>query len=174
MIVVKLGGSLYDHPRLRDGLNHWLEAVPSSVLLVPGGGIIADGVRAFDELHRVGEEAAHWAAVRSLTVAAELVRAIVTRPDVEVLDALAFCRDEDQALPHTWDVTTDSIAARVAMVRNASKLVLLKSKDRPAGSWELASRQGFVDRHFPTVVRGVPLPIEVVNFRQWLDERVGA
>ncbi len=170
MIVVKLGGSLYDHPRLRVGLNAWLETIPSPVLLVPGGGEIADGVRAFDTIHGLGEEAAHWAALRALTVAADLVRTLVARPDVEVLDAFAFCRENDQALPHTWAVTTDSIAASVAVVRKSRRLILLKSADRPNGSWEDAAERGFVDRHFPTIVRGVTFPIEVLNFRRWLDE----
>lgn len=170
MIVVKVGGSLYDHSRLRSGLNRLLEPLAGPVLLVPGGGTIADGVRAFDATHAVGEAAAHWAALRSLTVAADLLRAIVARPGVDVLDAFAFCRDEDATLPHTWAVTTDSIAGRAAVVRRATRLLLLKSADRPAGSWEDASRAGFVDRHFPAVIRGVQFPVEAVNFRRRLDE----
>lgn len=169
MIVVKVGGSLYDHPRFRDGLNRWLETIPGPGLLVPGGGIIADGVRDFDRLHGIGEEAAHWAALRSLAVTADLLRAIVIRRDVDVLDAFAFCRDEDTLLPHTWAVTTDSIALRVATVERAERLILLKSQDRPAGSWEDAARLGFVDAFFPALVPEGPPMIEVVNFRRWLD-----
>lgn len=168
MIVVKVGGSLYDHPRLRDGLNRWLAAVPGPVLLVPGGGAVADGVRAFDRLHGLGEEAAHWAALRALAVTADLLRAIVVRPDVTVLDAFAFCRDEDTRLPHTWAVTTDSIALRAASVRGASRVILLKSQDRPAGSWDDAARAGFVDAFFPTLV-AEGRAVEVVNLRRWLD-----
>lgn len=168
MIVVKLGGSLYDHPRLRDDLNRWLDTLVGPVILVPGGGEIADGVRAFDQLHGIGEEAAHWAALRSLTVAADLLKAIVARPNVDVLDAFVFCRDEDRVLPHTWAVTTDSIALRVTMVRRAERLILLKSSDRPAGSWEDAARVGFVDEFFPALAPDGPL-IDVINFRQWLD-----
>jgi aspartokinase-like uncharacterized kinase len=172
MIVVKLGGSLYDHPALRDGLNQWLADHPGPVLLVPGGGDIADGVRAFDKLHAVGEEAAHWAAVRALNVAGDLLASLVTRKDVEVLDAFAFAKEDERRpdrLPHTWDVTTDSIALRVAVVRNATKLVLLKSNDLRPMTWDAAALMGFVDRHFPKVAAGVPFPIEVVNFRRYLD-----
>ena len=38
MIVVKIGGSLFDHPRLGAGLCHLDALAPSDVLLVPGGG----------------------------------------------------------------------------------------------------------------------------------------
>lgn len=172
MIVVKLGGSLYDHPDLRGGLNQWLADQPGPVLLVPGGGEIADGVRAFDKRHGVGEEAAHWAAVRSLTVAGVLLAALVTRKDVEILDAFAFAREDEgrpDRLPHTWDVTTDSLALRAAVVRNAAKLILLKSNDLRPMTWEAAALMGFVDPHFPKIAAGVPFPIEVVNFRRYLD-----
>ena len=74
------------------------------------------------------------------------------------------------ALPHTWAVTTDSIAARAAVVYGAERLVLLKSVDVPAGTtWEVAAERGWVDRHFPHVIANAPFPVEVVNFRRVLD-----
>src|SRR5688572_4689292 len=70
MIVVKVGGSLYDHPRLGPGLRAYLDALaPDPVLLVPGGGPFADAVRQLDAAHRLGEEAAHWLALMAMTLA---------------------------------------------------------------------------------------------------------
>ncbi len=46
MIVVKVGGSLFDHPALGPGLRDFLQTLaPNEVLLVPGGGPVADAVR---------------------------------------------------------------------------------------------------------------------------------
>jgi 5-(aminomethyl)-3-furanmethanol phosphate kinase len=169
MIVVKLGGSLFDHPNLRRGLNSWLELQPKPILLIAGGGDVAECVRTFDRLHNVGEEAAHWAAVRSLAVTASLLRSLISVTGVECADVYNFCR-EDTILPHTWDVTTDSISLRIAGVRHAKRLLLLKSQDRPAGTWDELAANGYVDRFFPQLAKTASLPIDVVNFRRWLDD----
>jgi hypothetical protein len=67
-------------------------------------------------------------------------------------------------------VTSDSIAARAAVVHNAERLVLLKSVDVPPGmAWEVAAERGWVDPHIPHVIAGAPFPVEVVNFRRVLD-----
>jgi aspartokinase-like uncharacterized kinase len=180
VIVVKVGGSLFDHPHLGPGLRQWLAGLDAGrVLLVPGGGPVADVVRQLDAVHRFGEEAAHWLALRSLDVAAELLRhfALPSGSRLSVLDCHAFAAEDESrpgALPHTWDVTTDSIAARAAVVYGASRLILLKSADIPPGTpWDEAARRGWVDPHFPQVVAGHGLRVEAVNFRRWLDGRFG-
>lgn len=175
MIVVKVGGSLYDHPRLGPGLRAYLEPLlPGGVLLVPGGGDLADAVRALDAVHRLGDGAAHWLALRSLVVAAAFLRHLVPDERVTILDAFAFAvADEDRpgALPHTWDVTSDSLAARVAAVHGAGRLMLLKSVDIPPGvPWEEAAARGWVDRYFPQAVASAGFAIEAINFRRRLDE----
>ncbi|HJZ55220.1 MAG TPA: hypothetical protein VKE74_09690 [Gemmataceae bacterium] len=182
MIVVKVGGSLYAHPRLGPGLRAFLETLPSPVLLVPGGGPFADAVRQLDAVHRLGEERAHRLALTSLWAAAAFLRDLVpgaasaSHPDtdlrvpVRVLDAHAFCRS-DNALPHSWAVTSDSIAARAAVVYRADRLILLKSIDIPPGTpWPVAAMNGWVDAHFPHLAANAPFRIEVVNFRQRLEQ----
>jgi hypothetical protein len=99
-------------------------------------------------------------------------REVRTQP-VRVLDCYAFAREDEArpgALPHTWGVTTDSIAARAAAVFGAERLILLKSRDVPPGTpWEEVAANGWVDAHFPHVARTLACPIEVVNFRRRLD-----
>lgn len=209
MIVVKVGGSLYDSPGLGPALRAFVESlVPAEVLLVPGGGAAADAVRELDRTHALGEEAAHWLALRALSVTAAFLRALGgplppppspgTRGGVEpiagtqaegeppavlgsslpmrwagkgtrVLDCFAFALEDESrpgALPHTWSVTTDSIAARAAVVFRAERLVLLKSVDVPPGApWEQVAANGWVDEHFPRIAKTLPCPIDVVNFR---------
>ncbi len=90
-----------------------------------------------------------------------------------VLDCHAFALEDDSrpgALPHAWSVTTDSIAARAAVVFGAERLVLLKSTDVPPGTpWETAAANGWVDAHFPRIAAELPCPVEVVNFRAKVD-----
>ncbi len=168
MIVVKLGGSLYDHPQLRDGLNAWLDELPAPVHIIPGGGSMADEVRRFDAIQRIGDEHAHWAAIAVLDVNALMLRAIIDRTDVEVIEPLSFCRLHDN-LPYSWDITSDSIAMNYAKVMNARKLILLKSTTVPALPWQELSSQGYVDSYFPALTEQKNLAIECVNFRELLD-----
>ena len=191
MIVVKVGGSLYDHPRLGPGLRTYLDTLPEPVLLVPGGGEFADAVRKLDALHQLGEESSHWLALHAMNLAGEFLRQLGVK--TPMIDALEICMQ----LPHSWDVTSDSIAAHVAISLNASRLILLKSVDIPIGtSWAEAADRGWVDRHFPSIMAnsqygarraskgedpclrvGLPpltaphaLLVEIVNFREVLNE----
>jgi aspartokinase-like uncharacterized kinase len=186
LLVVKVGGSLYDLPDLRARLEGWLDAERArqpgaALVLVPGGGPTADAVRTLDAAQSLGQEAAHWLALRGLTLNAWMLQTLLASshipvsadrpaiPGIVLLDAHAFAvADEGQAgcLPHTWDATSDSVAARVALVWRAQELVLLKSRDIPEGiAWDEAARQGWVDALFPALVSDTELRMRVVNLR---------
>ncbi len=148
-------------------------------MLVPGGGGTADAVRHLDRLHGLGEERSHWLALHALALNARFLAALLPGAAVvedagawaglEVLDAHAFARaDEGRpgALPHCWAVTSDSVAARAAVVSGAHGLVLLKSTDLPQGiGWDEAGRRGLVDRNFPDVVAAGGVAVRWVNLR---------
>ncbi|MFO0843941.1 MAG: hypothetical protein U0797_16345 [Gemmataceae bacterium] len=179
MIVAKVGGSLYDLPDLAARLRRFLEARGDpDWLLVPGGGAAANAVRAFDRTHRLGDERAHWLALRACSLNAHFLHLLLPRTRLVsdprahrgsgVLDPFAFAAaDEGRpgCLPHRWDATSDSVAARAAIVVGA-RLVLLKSVTVPPGmSWEDAAAAGHVDPVFPRLVREAGLAVEVVNLR---------
>ena len=172
MIVAKVGGSLYDWPALGPALTEWLAAQSEPVLLFPGGGDAADAVRSWDRVHSLGEAQAHWLAIRSLSLAAHFLHellpalAVVEAPTPGILDPYPYFRnsplDRGGSPPHTWSVTSDSLALWVAIRSDASKLVLLKSADAPAGDWADA---GYVDPHFPILLATASLKVEAVNLR---------
>jgi aspartokinase-like uncharacterized kinase len=183
-LVAKVGGSLYDLPDLAERLDRWLGMAGSApVVLVPGGGRTTDGMRFLDRIHRLGEENSHWLALRALTVNAHFLARLI--PDALVvpglpgggeptrtfiIDPVAFCLDDETRpgrLPHHWQVTSDSIAVRIAARASADGLVLLKSVAWPdTGDWAAAARAGVVDAYFPEALRQVPdLSVRVVNLR---------
>jgi len=187
-IVVKVGGSLFDLADFGPRLERWLAGqLCLTLVLVPGGGSTAEVVRHQDRQHGLGEEAAHWLALRAMTLNAHFVAALLKdrRPVVSgdvaawpshwrhgqlpVLDAHAFAQaDERQPdhLPHCWDVTSDSVAARVAVVARARQLILLKSVTiSPTMRWDDAARAGVVDPCFASIVAQAGLDVAVVNFR---------
>ena len=181
--VIKLGGSLLDLAGLAARFDAWLAVQPclSNVVLV-GGGDMADVVRRAFVRHRLSEEDAHWLCIRILGVTAELAvcllpKAVLVRRfedlaaqrrELAVFDCEAFLRETDarsaDPLPHSWDVTSDSIAARLARRLRAAELVLLKSAlPGPARSTAEAAAAGYVDVHFPSAAAG--LPVRCVNLR---------
>ncbi len=186
-LVVKVGGSLYDHPKLKDGLKAWLAARREAhILIVPGGGDFAEAVRRLDTVHGLGEEASHFLALMALAPAAFFVLDLLDinrrptlyrewwrHPSPAVMNALSMNVDYQRwqavKLPETWEFTTDSLAACAAHDAGC-ELVLLKSVDIPAAmTWEDAAARGYVDAFFPTLVARHNLRVTAVNFRRVLD-----
>ncbi|MGB9175689.1 MAG: uridylate kinase [Methanoregula sp.] len=127
-VVVKLGGSLSS--RVPD-LVPVLLASERPLFIVPGGGMFADAVRKL----RVDDDSAHWMAIASmdqygLFIGSQgiMTTAFLQTPHQPVV-FLPYCslRQHDP-LPHSWDVTSDSIAAWVADLLGLD-LLLLKSVD---------------------------------------------
>jgi len=179
LAVIKVGGSLFDLPDLRERLRGLFRALPEThLLIVSGGGLMADAIRSYHRSQPLEETQSHWLAIRTMTLNAHLLHALLpdaevvdchrpTNPRLGLLDAFAFL-DRDaaraDALPHSWMVTSDSISLRVAHVLNASRLILVKSTDRPASAtWTEASTSGLVDAWFPQIVGHMTI--------DWIDLR---
>ena len=188
MTVVKVGGSLLDWPELPARLGAWLASRKNErLVLVVGGGGAADWIRELDRIHNLGPERSHDLAVRSLELTARVLETLL--PGLKVVEEISDLErtweaglvpiltprrmlevDEMDPLPHSWDVTSDSIAARLAVQLRAEELVLLKRVDLPDGAdREEAARLGIVDPWFP--VASKPLRnVVVVNLRNARDE----
>jgi aspartokinase-like uncharacterized kinase len=189
--VIRLGGSLLDWPKLPATFARWrAKQTPADDIVIVGGGKIVDALRELDRAGSLGEEAAHWLAIEgmSLTAAlavellagATLVRNLgdleVSDGDgVRILDVADFMRKDsasDDSLPCSWNVTSDSIAARVAQRIKAAELVLLKSALPEDGlTRHQLSQIGYVDAHFAHAALG--LKVCAVNLRaEGLPQRV--
>ena len=176
--IMKLGGSLLNRPEWPASLTRWLEAQPvmRNILLV-GGGLAADAVRAFDKAHLLDPLASHRAAVEALGLSLHMAAAVLPQAHIvtsldaiegdfspqslKLFDVRPFMqrdvnRMDANRLPHGWSATSEVIAARIAQVYEATSLVLLKSTlPTDCNNWESAAERGFVDPHFPQAVRGV-------------------
>jgi len=141
-LVVKVGGALSAVPGALDDIREALVAlaIRTPVVVVPGGGPFADQVRRTQQEVGATEDAAHWMAVLGMEQYAHLLADHVPGARlVDTLDALRaaavgevlifapyrWMRREDP-LPHSWEVTSDSIAAVVAAALGARELLLVK------------------------------------------------
>lgn len=148
-VVVKFGGGVLSHPADFDVALEMVADAASRqrLLVVPGGGPFADAVRYVDGRLKLDPGTAHWMAVLAMDQyahllvsrlrAAELVSDLagisgaLLRGRVPVLAPSRWLRELDP-LPHSWDVTSDSIAAWVAGMVGAPRLVLVKPPGAPA------------------------------------------
>ncbi len=99
------------------------DTCPECILIVPGGGIFADAVREADRTFGLGADASHWMAVLGMEQYAccllDKSRAAATHSiknppsGVSIFFPYGLLKAEDP-LPHSWDVTSDTIAAWVA------------------------------------------------------------
>jgi aspartokinase-like uncharacterized kinase len=185
--VVRLGGSLLDDPQVVSRLRAWLAAQsPAPNILVVGGGAWVQAVRQAFATLGLSQTSAHWLSIQAMGLTARL--ALALWPEAEllvdleaahgwkrlevpaVLDVQRFL-EQDAArggpggLPQDWSVTSDSIAAAVAVRLAAHELVLLKSAlPRPPYSLAHAAATGYVDGCFPQAAQGIPM-VRCVNLR---------
>lgn len=169
-LVLKVGGSLLswqDWPRLLDRLVAGVGDVPLAIVV--GGGSVVDGLRQIDAAAPQPAKLMHDLALDCMHTLAQLVAKSTGLPlsanpaltgAACVLDAPTWVLTQPAAaaLPASWDVTSDSIAALLARENNAA-LLLAKSAAPPATgcgvSLESLTTSGWIDRYFPTAATGL-------------------
>ncbi|MBS7288143.1 MAG: amino acid kinase [Candidatus Freyarchaeota archaeon] len=136
--VVKVGGSLARSKSTLKRLCSKLSDLGRRylLLLVPGGGSFADEVRRAYSRFNLSDDTAHWMALMAMNqfglMLAELagVEATETISGDRTVVFLPFkLIFESDPFPHSWDVTSDSVAAYVAWRAGASRVILLKDVD---------------------------------------------
>lgn len=165
MWVLKIGGSLAD----AETLPSWLEVAAcygcGRVVIVPGGGPFADQVRQAQQYWQYPDTVAHRMALLAMEQYGLMLSGL--RPDLapvahesELIEALAQARVPvwlpsasvlaADDVPHSWEVTSDSLAAWLARRLGAAQLVLVKSlaPTEPRMAAERLQREGIVDRAF--------------------------
>ncbi len=161
--VVKLGGSLHNVPELSSCLKV-LTRTSDNVVLVPGGGPFANTVRVVQSQSGISDAAAHRMAMLAMEQYAMLLCDLEPSlvPVNSLMDIakhmalghtsvwfpLAMCKNASN-IPENWSVTSDSLAAWLAIELAAESLTLIKHA-HPADTDPVAmSDSGWVDKAFP-------------------------
>jgi aspartokinase-like uncharacterized kinase len=168
LAIVKLGGSHAKGPHIQD----WLQAIAAeagAVVIVPGGGPFADAVRSAQAAMGYDDSAAHAMALMAM---AQFGRALMSlNPALRVTasrSAISRALKDRKvpvwspepmaraaALPETWAMTSDSLAAWLAGALGAGRLVLVKHgrfEAQAVDVHELVAR-GVVDPLFPRYLK---------------------
>jgi hypothetical protein len=145
--VIKLGGSML--------LNHIDSIKPlfqtlfeqgkfHRLIIIPGGGSLANEVRRMYREYNLSDSTAHFMAVLAIDQNAFMINQFLERSRVvfDTSDARRTTKGHQVAilapfrlmlnrdpLPHSWNITSDSISAYVAKTLRAEKLILLKDVD---------------------------------------------
>jgi aspartokinase-like uncharacterized kinase len=168
LAVVKLGGSVIRSP----DLSAWLDAITAScgpVVIVPGGGALADEVRSCQQQLGFGDAPAHRMALLAMDQLAWAVAGL--RPGLQVgttQDALVDIIDRGHVavwapyalvsgradIEATWRLTSDSLALWLARQLGANRCYLIKSVARRHTHFtaETLARDGIVDEAFPAML----------------------
>jgi aspartokinase-like uncharacterized kinase len=185
--VLKIGGSL----SRGSGLNALCETISRlgerhRLVVVPGGGAFADQVRQAYRRYALDETSAHKMALLAMDqygyVLHHLISGSCLTAGLEVAcEASKTCvgillpsslLTSADSLPHSWQVTSDTIAAWIAQAAHCPRLVLLKDVDGLMASSEvipeltaveLAQHAGGVDEYLSRFLAGANLETWIIN-----------
>jgi hypothetical protein len=164
LVVLKIGGSLLSQSGWPRMLMSLVAPCPGACCLVVGGGAVVDGLRTLDRAVPQSPQLMHDLAIDAMRLTARLVAVAiglplaVAPPDSQgtvILDVPAWLAigSRASALPVGWQVTSDAIAASVA-VEHGGSLVLAKSVPPPpcpddGDQLAALAQAGWLDEHFP-------------------------
>ena len=196
--VIKVGGSIAEHPAALRTLCKKLNEIAKKhrLLIVPGGGEFADIVRGIEKRYDTSTYVSHKMAVLAMDQFGLLLSELIPNaiPIASLEKAKDYWKSEttpvflpskmmfrEEPMEASWDVTSDSIAAFVALRVKADTVILAKDVDgifsgdpkkdseakliKEISASALSKLRGetAVDRYLPRLLRGKGLDCYVVN-----------
>jgi dihydroneopterin aldolase len=176
--VIKIGGSCAFALDLR----RWAAAIADCggrAVVVPGGGPFADAVRAAQPRMGFDDGAAHHMALLAMEQFGRALASFDAR--LSPVDSIAavrrVLRDRQVPIwlptrmtlatdiPASWEVTSDSLAAWLAGKLSATRLLLLKQVELPAGAVSATelTANGIVDPAFPAFLKQSDSPAFILG-----------
>jgi aspartokinase-like uncharacterized kinase len=181
MRVIKLGGSLFRTPELRQ----WLELLDKAshnevVVVVPGGGPFADEVRHAQRLHNFSDSSAHHMALLAMAQFGLLIADLAPKSQLfyfheQSIDSLKpglhvwlpdrqlLARDD---IPHSWDISSDSLALWLSQQLDADELVMIKRSTVVSSRIQALIQHGVIDKGFTSLYSRQPVNTRLFHFQQ--------
>jgi len=200
--VIKIGGSLSRGTALKDLCQEIARLGKHyRLLVVPGGGEFADQVRKAGKRHSLSDTTAHYMALLAMDQYGYMLNEMIDGSSlVEDVYAIGKVIDTGRAavllpysmamqtytLPHSWQVTSDSIAAWVSWEAKCPRLVLLKNVEGLLSFDKklitnmtvdvLTGHTGGVDEYLSCFLASAQLEVWIINGRhpQRLSELLSA
>jgi 5-(aminomethyl)-3-furanmethanol phosphate kinase len=144
--VIKVGGSLAENPKTLKKLGAELQKIAKKhhIFVVPGGGIFADAVRTIYKKLSLPDAISHKMAIIAMDQYGIVLSQFI--PNSLTCYSLAECKEiakknqtpiifpskilsKDDPFAPSWDVTSDSIAAYIAVKLNTSNAIFVTNVD---------------------------------------------
>lgn len=144
--IFKIGGKLFeDEKSLRNIIMQLRDLYDSKIfdkiIIIPGGGKLANFVRLVDQKLELGSDLSHWMAILAMDINGKLIshsskiKCTTDLKEIEEMETIftvflpySFLRENDM-LPHDWQVTSDSITLYLSHVMKFNTCYLIKDVD---------------------------------------------
>lgn len=185
-MIVKVGGSVADRLEIIFESLSLLE----NVKIIPGGWIFADVVESL----KLNDELSHWMAILAMNLYGYYMMHVAEKKGFNILEAESFEELKERGrfvflpyklikkfdeLPHSWDVTSDSIAIWIASKLGEKRVVKVTSVGGVFMGNELADfvtaqeAVGVIDKYSPILLKKYRIdlficsPEELKNYILW-------
>lgn len=146
-IIAKIGGKIFENDEnLENTLNQFktllLKKKIENVIIIPGGGSYANFIRKLDLKLKIGDDLSHWMAIFAMNWNGIAISQ--KYPDIKCVNNIKKLKDNKKSisiflpfdflyytddLPHSWSVTSDSIALYIACILKLKNCFLIKEVD---------------------------------------------
>ena len=159
MIIVKIGGSLYNSPYLKEWLNQLTCLDGQQIVIVPGGGPFADQVRKASEKWNIDDISAHHMAVLAMQQYAFLLSSINSNlellysyKDITNQKLMVWLPYRDVSnecdYPKNWQTTSDSLAVWLTCQLSAQNMSIVKSAEVESKIYNKNIHSHLIDEYF--------------------------
>lgn len=177
MLIVKLGGSLYNTAEL----THWLDVLAiqsrnQPIIIVPGGGPFAEQVREAQHHHYIDDAHAHHMALLAMAQFGVLIKALqpVCQSYIHTSDNNILFHPLSVWLPdhdlisrgdirQSWDITSDSLALWLGQ-QLGGQLVIIKRCAITSASISRLTQTKILDDGFEAMYRQNPITVRLIHY----------
>ncbi len=145
--LFKIGGSIIENPiYLKNTISQFKRLVQenliNNVIIIPGGASYANFIRTLDKELKIGNNMAHWMAIYAMNyngnkiahqypfinLTEKIEELLTIDHSISLFLPFKYLKMKD-SLPHSWDVTSDSITLSIAHELELSQCFLIKDVD---------------------------------------------